>query len=295
MGLRDKISNTSGFTLSEILVTLAITAITALAASTIIIWLTNLSNFVVQRDHAQESLILAAHRLKSTLALAVNVGNNGVPANSMCDVSTPSLQAGGCFVRVYNIPTSATQPIANPFLLTAANLDGTVDTLARFYREAGVNTGNMMETGIFFRRPDITAQFDDGAWPSGTLYISTVTAGSPIGIGPQSIVFDNFSNITIQLTTVADVVGATPVQRAKSAAITLTTRYFSSGTVKDWIFCPAGLCTPTAAYKDETITVTANFINNVIHIGTPANGDPHILNTIFGNLYFFQTRMPADQ
>jgi hypothetical protein len=112
-------------------------------------------------------------------------------------------------------------------------------------------------------------------------------------VGPDSLVIDRLSNITVQVNTVLDAQTAPPVWRSKSATIVLTGRYFNSRSPSEWLYCPLGTCPMNATFKDETLTVDANFINNVLHIGDPANGDTHILNTLFGNLYFLQPQLPT--
>ena len=135
-------TNINGFTLPEILITLVISGITAIAAGSIVVWITGLTSFLMDKNLAEQNLMLAAYRLKSTIALAINVGNNGTPGNSLCTGANLALQGGGCFVKSYT--------------LTGQVLNGQVDTLARFYRETGTYQGQMVETAIFFRRPDIT-------------------------------------------------------------------------------------------------------------------------------------------
>ncbi|MBX9768443.1 MAG: hypothetical protein K2X47_14310, partial [Bdellovibrionales bacterium] len=175
--------------------------------------------------------------------------------------------------------------------------DGSVDLIARFWRENGVRNGALVESAIFFERPNrSTLPFQR----PGRLFLTTAQGGAAYGPGLSDIWFDRI--IEVRANTLSSLA---PDNRAKSAQIKLIARYFVQNDKQNWAWCPSSRTAGPQAdefmgssaecrvqgYRDLEFDVNVVFRNNLLTRAS-ATGVPGG-DRVLGNLYFFKTIMPV--
>lgn len=267
--------------LIELMVTLGVTSVVSLAAATLFSWTITQFQLAMEKNKSQENLLWASYEIRNYLGQAVNVANVPVVGDCVTSQSNP-----GCIVSEFNTPAAPAGLAMN----TVADTDGSVITLGKFFREAGLGASNMLNTGFYFKKPSAAIDATYNRRGTGVIFLASAAPGVPLVPDTSALFYDNISNLTMTVDSVVDGGG---VRHAKSAKITITGRIFNVLDRPNWTFCPGPLdvaCGGGAAFADETVTINVNFRNNLLR-ALSATGDL-CGDRLFGCLYFFKTVMP---
>ncbi len=263
MTLNKTLKSNKGFSLTEIVVALAVSGIVVMMAGKGLLDITRAS--VVAQDTAEKwneeqslafslnSYLGRALRVNWTTSPITNIGNN------------PGL------LRDFNSG------------FVNSNTNSQYITLGAFLREAGAPdpanpTSDIRATGLYFKNPSIQQ--------SGQLVISSSSPGfGPVTISSHDpdVVYDSIVELEIKPGSSLSNSGA-PVRMAH---VRVVTRRFLTTIKTQWHYCPASqlgnaACQTGARYVDTTQHLFIPMANNAITNGF-GQGE-----SLYGDIYFFQ-------
>jgi hypothetical protein len=192
-----------------------------------------------------------------------------------------NLQGTTASLNATNLTWTTPGQVITNFNSTSLASDGSVNTLALFYREAarigstGSRISRIQPTGIYFMQPNAAKR------APGFLLVDPGDGATLTAKGEDFY----FSSI-VALQTLGSQILPTPngVVLLRSVLLQITFRKFLSGTPDTWVYCPGaqmgtGICITTATYIDTVKTFRINFRNNY---------DPNAPGfSMFGRVYFF--------
>ena len=285
-----------GSSVPELMVTVGIGSIVSLGASSLFVWAVDQFNVVVDRNVAEENLLWAAFHIRSHLqqAVALQVVDTQAQVRATPVGGGPAAPAPqnpqGFILRSYDSARSSGGA-------GGGVPDGSVDLLARFWRENGVRNGALVESGVFFERPNRSAP---GPFQRpGRLFVTTALDAAPFGPNIAGVWFDRI--VEVRATTLSSLA---PDERAKSAQIKIIARYFNHNDKSIWAWCPGPRTVAPQAdeyigfsaacrvqgYRDLEFDVNVVFRNNLLTRAS-ATGVPGG-DRVLGNIYFYKTVMP---
>lgn len=263
MTLNKTLKSNKGFSLTEIVVALAVSGILVMMAGKGLIDITRAS--VVAQDTADK------WREEQSLAFSLN------------SYLGRALEVNWTNTAINNIGSGAgrLRDFTSGFVNSATNSQ--YITVGAFLREAGAPdptnpTSDIRATGIYFKNPSIQQ--------SGQLVISSSQPGFgqvEISSHQPDVVYDSIVELDIKPGSSLSNSGS-PVRMAH---IKIVTRRFLSTIKTQWHYCPASQlgnagCQTSARYVDTTQHIFVPMANNAITNGF-GQGE-----SLYGDIYFFQ-------
>lgn len=270
------VNNRAGFTLSEVMIGIGLSAIFAIIASSTIFLALSSNKKTKAREETLGKMYTAASLIEDNLSQATNLVFAG--AGSINNSSNASTTGNGR-MRLFNSLDPAPS--------------GSLSTIAYFIKESQksestLNFSDYSAVGIFFQRPNINQ--------SGAIYIDVQNVNGNADLKPRQskLFFDGiveFQVLNIYGPSNGAIVNGDPIS---GVDIRIVTRTFSGSdaNVQSWRWCPESqiAANPNCrvpAYIDHERTFHINLRNN--DLGIPSVGGAAIRTRSLGPIHFFDS------
>lgn len=303
--------NSKGFSLSEMMVSLAVSSIVSFTASFAFLEAVDLYIRMIRQYEAEVELSSLMYTLRTSFSTASYVRYGGLAsAANNAATNRPATDEDVSAGWVYSI-SDATVPGGG------TNYGGESFLIGMFNREmrvtVGASTESLAGTQVVYQRPN-AAGLTSGAVYVDLEYVNTAPGNGWVRLSPVNapFMFTRLTNFEVNNLKVSDVDGSLvnvlttsgnvcgggtnncvgrPVV---SAEVTAVMRYFTKGRQQIWKWCNSaraggiGACTMAGYSKFYDVERKMNvvFVNNALQRNVAAPVNEYLPRRPFGNVYF---------